>query len=237
MEIVSNSLPPIESSPNPNPMPLVDVEPEKEKTQQTVPKLRVYSRRQHHQQDTGQAPRTSIAPRLEPSLNPAPNLNNKSKDQPEIDRIDLSLNPTPNPNRSSSYQPENNESETQPKSPNPRAGSTNSSKKRSPHIMLYLKPIEGSCPPKLPKSTEEAMKFSDLTEVVFEEMIALKKNGTWEICSLPKGVVPVGCKWVFTVKQKSNGAVERFKADLVGKGYTQTYGIDYLKTFAPMTKK
>ena len=71
---------------------------------------------------------------------------------------------------------------------------------------------------------------------MFEEMKALKKKGTWEICSLPKGVVPVGCKWVFTVKHKSYGTVERFKADLSAKGYTQTYGIDYLKTFALVTK-
>ena len=56
LEIVSNSLPPIESSPNPNPMPLVDVEPEKKKTKQTFPELCVYSRRQHHQQDTETTP-------------------------------------------------------------------------------------------------------------------------------------------------------------------------------------
>ena len=111
LEIVCNSLPPVESSPNPNPMSLVDVESEKEKAQQTVLELRVYSRRQHHQQDTGQAPSSSIAPSLELSLNPAPNLNNSNKDQPEIHRTDLSLNPTPNPNSSSSYQPKNNESE------------------------------------------------------------------------------------------------------------------------------
>ena len=87
----------------------------------------------------------------------------------------------------------------------------------------------------LPRSIEEAMKISDW-RVVFEEMKALKKNGTWEICSLPKGVVPVGCKWVFIVKHKSDGTMERFKARLVAKGYTQTYGIDYLETFAPVAK-
>ena len=42
---------------------------------------------------------------------------------------------------------------------------------------------------------------------------------------------------VFSVKHKSNGIVERFKAQLVAKGYTQTYEIDYLKTFVPVTKK
>ena len=80
------------------------------------------------------------------------------------------------------------------------------------------------------------MKILDWREAVFEEM-ALKKNGTWEIFSLPKGVVPMGCKWFFSVKHKSNGIVERFKAQLVAKGYTQTYEIDYLKTFVPVTKK
>ena len=88
----------------------------------------------------------------------------------------------------------------------------------------------------LPRSIEEAMKISDWREVVFEEMKELKKNGTWEICSLPKGVVLVGCKWVFTVKHKSDGKIERFKARLGAKGYTQTYGIDYLETFAPVAK-
>ena len=88
----------------------------------------------------------------------------------------------------------------------------------------------------LPRSIEEAMKILDWREAVFEEMKALKKNGTWEICSLPKRVVLVGCKWVFTVKHESDGTVERFKGRLVAKRYTQTYGIDYLETFAPMAK-
>ena len=45
-----------------------------------------------------------------------------------------------------------------------------------------------------------------------------------------------GCKWVFTVNHKSDGTMERFKARLIAKGYTQTYGIDYLETFALVAK-
>ncbi|KAL6350387.1 hypothetical protein AAG906_004338 [Vitis piasezkii] len=72
--------------------------------------------------------------------------------------------------------------------------------------------------------------------VVGEEIRALEKNGTWEIMELPKGKNPVGCKWIFTIKYKANASVDRFNAHLVGKGFTQTYGIDYQETFAPIAK-
>ena len=41
---------------------------------------------------------------------------------------------------------------------------------------------------------------------------------------------------MFTVKHKSDGSLERYKARLLAKGFTQTYGIDYLETFPPVAK-
>ena len=69
-----------------------------------------------------------------------------------------------------------------------------------------------------------------------EEMNALRRSGTWEIIDLPGGKKIVGCKWVFTIKCKADGSIERYKVRLVAKGFTQTYGIDYQETFAPVVK-
>ncbi|KAL0539597.1 hypothetical protein IC582_023813 [Cucumis melo] len=56
-----------------------------------------------------------------------------------------------------------------------------------------------------------------------EEMKALEKNRTWEICALPKGHKSVGCKCVFSLKYKAYGTLDRHKARFVAKGFTQIY--------------
>lgn len=63
---------------------------------------------------------------------------------------------------------------------------------------------------------------------------ALEKNKTWDLVTLPEGKRHVGCKWVYTMKYNADGSIERSKARFVAKGFTQTYGIDYLETFGPV---
>ena len=41
---------------------------------------------------------------------------------------------------------------------------------------------------------------------------------------------------MFTLKFLSNGDLERHKARLVARGFSQTYGVDYRETFAPVAK-
>ncbi|KAJ7964415.1 Retrovirus-related pol polyprotein from transposon tnt 1-94 [Quillaja saponaria] len=69
-----------------------------------------------------------------------------------------------------------------------------------------------------------------------DEMNALHTNGTWELVFLPSGKFTIRCKWVYTVKVHPDGYVDRLKARLVVKGYTQVYDVDYSKTFSPIAK-
>ena len=46
----------------------------------------------------------------------------------------------------------------------------------------------------------------------------------------------VGCKWIYKIKTRSNQFIERYKACLVAKGFTQEYRIDYEETFAPVSR-
>ena len=65
-----------------------------------------------------------------------------------------------------------------------------------------------------------------------EELDALSKNHTCDLVTLPPRQFVVGCKWIYKIKTCSDGFIERYKACLVAKGFTQEYGIDYEKTFA-----
>lgn len=80
------------------------------------------------------------------------------------------------------------------------------------------------------------MKYECWQQAIQTELAALDKTKTWTLVDLPEGKVPIGCKWVFKVKQKVDGSIERYKARLVAKGYTQTEGIDYIETFSPVVK-
>jgi len=69
-----------------------------------------------------------------------------------------------------------------------------------------------------------------------KEIRALQENHTWYLTDIPSRKTPIGCKWVYNIKHKTDGTIDRHKAKLVAKGYTQLEGIDYLDTLSPMAK-
>ena len=74
-------------------------------------------------------------------------------------------------------------------------------------------------------------------EAMKEEIESMAKNQVWDLVELPKEVFIVGCKWVFKTKRDSKVNVERYKARLVAKRFTQKESIDYHETFSPISKK
>ena len=73
-------------------------------------------------------------------------------------------------------------------------------------------------------------------EAIQYEYKSLIDNQTWKLVPLPEGRPIVGCKQIFRYKLGADGTIQRFRARLVAKGFTQTYGVDYNETFAPVAK-
>lgn len=68
------------------------------------------------------------------------------------------------------------------------------------------------------------------------EIKALELNKTWVLTDLPLGKILIDYKYVYKTKYHSNGTVERKKARLVARSFTQQEGIDYHETFSPVVK-
>ena len=68
------------------------------------------------------------------------------------------------------------------------------------------------------------------------EIQALHANNTWTEVALPLGKKAISSKWVYKIKLKADGTIERYKARLVIRGNTQQAGIDFTETFSPVIK-
>jgi hypothetical protein len=87
-----------------------------------------------------------------------------------------------------------------------------------------------------PQHYSEAMQDERWKKAMDIEFDALLRNDTWHLVPPRAGTNIIDCKWVYKIKRKSDGSIDRYKARLVAKGFKQWYGIDYEDTFSPVVK-
>ena len=90
-----------------------------------------------------------------------------------------------------------------------------------------------------PASLKEARQRSDWPkwdDAILKELASLKAAKTWELVRCPKDRNVISSKWVLRLKRDSEGEIDKHKARVVAKGFTQREGIDYFETFAPVAR-
>jgi hypothetical protein len=87
-----------------------------------------------------------------------------------------------------------------------------------------------------PQELKEALGDEKWKAAMDEEYSALLKNKTWHLVPPEKGRNIIDCKWVYKIKRKADGTIDRYKARLVAKGFKQRYGIEYEDTFSLVVK-
>ncbi|XXG51938.1 hypothetical protein AAC387_Pa03g0390 [Persea americana] len=88
----------------------------------------------------------------------------------------------------------------------------------------------------IPSSYLQAVQQNCWNQAIKEELDALDQNHTCDIVECPSAVKLIGCKWIYWIKLKSDGSLDRHKARLVALRNRQEYGIDYEETFALVAK-
>jgi hypothetical protein len=87
-----------------------------------------------------------------------------------------------------------------------------------------------------PCDITEALSNTSWKNAMDDEYNALMQNKTWHFVPPKHGRNIIDCKWVYKIKRKTDGNLDRHKARLVVKGFKQCYGIDYEDTFSPIVK-
>ncbi|QRV85528.1 Copia-like polyprotein/retrotransposon [Ceratobasidium sp. AG-Ba] len=88
-----------------------------------------------------------------------------------------------------------------------------------------------------PETFQEAMRRPDANlwlEAMIEELKSIEQHQVWTLVDRPVGKNIVKCRWVFDYKRDSDGEIIRHKARLVGKGFSQRPGVDYVEISSPV---
>ena len=92
------------------------------------------------------------------------------------------------------------------------------------------------CEPKNVKEALSGNKKQEWRSAMDSEYDSLMKNKTWTLVPRPPNANVVGNRWIFKIKRRGDGSIDRYKARFVAQGFTQTHGIDYDEVFSPVAR-
>lgn len=89
-----------------------------------------------------------------------------------------------------------------------------------------------------PTSYDEAMSQPEYSkywkEAMADELRSFHENNVYESVKRTPGMRSISSKWVYDIKRLTGGVIDRFKARLVARGFSQREGIDYDDIFSPV---
>ena len=87
-----------------------------------------------------------------------------------------------------------------------------------------------------PPRLEDALGDPKWKNAMGAEYFALMRDKTWHLVPEQRGTYDIDCKWVYRIKKKPDGSIDRYKPRLVAKGFKQRYGLDYEGTSSHVVK-
>jgi len=94
-----------------------------------------------------------------------------------------------------------------------------------------------SLPTYEPLGFNDANRYEAWHDAMRKEIQALRANRTWSLVPFHPSMNVVGSRWVYKIKHRSDGNIERYKAHLIARGFTQQEDIGYSETFSPIIKQ
>ncbi|XP_062100607.1 uncharacterized mitochondrial protein AtMg00820-like [Humulus lupulus] len=85
-----------------------------------------------------------------------------------------------------------------------------------------------------PESFEATLKQEVWRKYMNEEIKMIEKKETWELVDRSEDKDIIGVKWVYKTKLNLDGSIQKHKARLLAKGYSQQHGVNYNETFSPV---
>ncbi|CAI7877786.1 unnamed protein product [Closterium sp. NIES-53] len=108
-------------------------------------------------------------------------------------------------------------------------------------ILGLVTAVHGAEPPKEPATIQQALggeHKEKWREAMDKELKALQERNTWKVVPIKvaRNKTILTGKWVFRVKTKADGTIDKFKACWVMRGFDQEQGRDFTETFAPVSR-